>query len=263
MGNEKNKFENVSLLITHYNRVSSLERLLSAFSNQNIAFKEIIVSDDASDPGCQVELGKLKDLYGFTLLTGQVNKGLGNNLNKGQLAVSTPYTLYVQEDFIPSSDFSTHFKEALEIMEEDHSVDLIRLFANSIYPYLKPYKNQFMEAMYKPWFLNTHKIYNYTDNPHLRRSDFFDRFGKYKEGIPSDRTEYFMCISFIQNKGRALFYKDFKGLFIHENSADEPSTVKRSSWRHKKNPLISVLRWLYRILKYNYDIHFGKRLKQS
>jgi len=261
MSDFKNKFDKVSLLITHYNRSASLERLLKTFADQNIFFEEIIVSDDGSKPEYQTHLEELKKQYPFTLVTTPVNKGLGNNLNKGQLAVGTPYTLYVQEDCIPTKDFLIHFQEALEIMEEDSSIDLIRLFANSRYPYLRPYKKHFLEVLYKPWFLNPHKIYNYTDNPHLRRSNFFERFGKYKEGIPSDRTEYFMCISFIQNRGKALFFDNFKGLFTHENSADEPSTVTRGSWRHGNNPLTATLRWTYRILKYNYDIHFGKRLK--
>ncbi len=42
------KFPNVTLLITHYNRSGSLERLLNAFEKLNCSFENIVVSDDGS-----------------------------------------------------------------------------------------------------------------------------------------------------------------------------------------------------------------------
>jgi len=87
MSDFKNKFDAVSLLITHYNRSASLERLLKTFAEQNIFFGEIIVSDDGSKPEYQTHLEELKKQYQFTLVTTPVNKGLGNNLNKGQLCL--------------------------------------------------------------------------------------------------------------------------------------------------------------------------------
>ena len=94
-------FPNVSLLITHFNRPDSLRRLLERFNSLSCYFGEIIVSDDCSKKDNLAKLAKLKDEFDFTLVTSTVNKGLGNNLNKGQDRVSKPYTLYVQEDFVP------------------------------------------------------------------------------------------------------------------------------------------------------------------
>ena len=37
------------------------------------------------------------------------DSGLGNNINKGQDAVKTPLTLYVQEDFTPAAIFPESF----------------------------------------------------------------------------------------------------------------------------------------------------------
>jgi glycosyltransferase involved in cell wall biosynthesis len=262
MNSDKNLFNNVSLLITHYNRSASLERLLEAFVKQETYFNEIIVSDDYSKP---IHLDYLKDLqkkYNFTLVTTPINKGLANNLNKGQLAVKTPYTLYVQEDFVPTEEFLPHFKDALEILNNEPTIDIARFYAYSAYPYLKPYKLGYSEVTYKPWFLNPAKIYGYTDHPHLRRSTFFEKFGMYTEGIKSDKTEYEMCVSFIQNKGRAIFYDGFKDLFIQENSAAEPSTVTRNDWRQGTNPILATTRWIYRTLKYNYDLHIDTKFKK-
>lgn len=256
-------FNNIALLITHYNRSSSLERLLTSFQRLNITFGETIVSDDASNKVHAQKLLELKRRYGFTLVSTPVNKGLGNNLNKGQSAVNSPYTLYVQEDFVPTDKFLSHFLDAVSILEEEKDIDIARFYAYAPYPYLKPYKNGFSKMVYKPYFLDKNKIYNYSDHPHLRRHTFFDRFGRYTEGIKSDKTEYQMCLSFIQNKGKAIFFDDYKSLFIQENSSAEPSTVQRSDWRQNDSLIISLVRLVYRQVKYNYDLHVAKKFKRG
>lgn len=254
------KFPTVTLLVTHYNRSKSLERLLIAFTNLDVAFGAIVVSDDGSKFEHLNALKNLQQLYEFDLVTTPTNRGLGNNLNKGQDAVMTPYTLYVQEDFVPTEKFLPHFIDGFAILEEAAEFDIVRFYAYSLYPYLKPYSKGFAEMIYKPWFIDIAKIYKYSDHPHLRRSSFLQKFGRYKEGIKSDRTEYLTCISFIQNKGKALFYTNFKELFIQENSTEEPSTVTRSDWRLSNNIFITCVRLIFRQLKYNYDIHLGNRI---
>ncbi|MFT2009009.1 glycosyltransferase family 2 protein [Pontibacter sp. 13R65] len=253
-------FKNTTLLITHYNRSSSLERLLETFRSYNCSFDDIVVSDDGSKPEHVQNLRTLKKEYMFRLLTVPENKGLGHNINKGQAAVKTAYTLYVQEDFIPTPAFAGHFENALNMMETENRWDLITFYAYVPYPYLKPYKNGFSEKMCKPWYINYKKIYAYTDHPHLRRSSFLQKFGNYAEGIKGDKTEYKMCVSFIQKKGKSLFYNDYKSLFIQKNSSEEPSTMTltRSSWTQNSNLAIAILRDLYRQVKYNYDILFSR-----
>src|SRR5690606_11640057 len=204
-----------------------LERLLTSFERLDCNFDCIVVSDDGSSADQLNSLIELQKRYGFKLITTPLNKGLGNNINKGQDAVDTPYTLYVQEDFVPSALFPEHFQDALTIMEDRKDLDIIRFYAYSPYPYLKPYTKGYSEMLIKPWYTNYGKIYYYSDHPHLRRSDFLEKFGRYAEGIKGDRTEYRRCVSFIQNKGKGLFYNDFKSLFTQENSEDEPSTMKR------------------------------------
>jgi glycosyltransferase involved in cell wall biosynthesis len=108
-------FKGVTLLVTHYNRSRSLERLFGAFNNLHCRFEDVVVSDDGSKPEHVEYAKKLQSTFSFRLITAPVNKGLGNNLNKGQAAVTTPYTLYVQEDFVPTAAFPKHFKEGLAI----------------------------------------------------------------------------------------------------------------------------------------------------
>lgn len=256
-------FESVTLLITHFNRSSSLERLLRSFKQLNVSFYEIIVSDDSSKAIHLNHIEKIRKEFDFKLISSPVNKGLANNLNKGQNAVKSAFTLYVQEDFVPKGDFFESFKDALHLMESDKDIDLIRFHAYDVYPYLKPYKKGYSEMIYKPWFINKNKIYNYSDHPHLRRDTFFERFGRYTEGIKSDKAEYEMCLSFIQNNGRALFYDDFRGLFEQVNSDEEPSTVQRIAWRQSNNPVISFVRLIYRQFKYNFDLHVNPKFKRK
>jgi len=254
-------FPEITLLITHYNRSSSLERLLQTFVNQQITFGDIVISDDGSKPEHLDKLTTLSDKFNYRLITTPKNKGLGNNINKGQDAVKTPYTLYVQEDFEPKEAFLEHFKEALDLMNKDAGLDLVRFYAYFRYPYLKPYAKGYGEMIFSPsFFANNHlKFYVYSDHPHLKRSSFLQKFGRYPEGIKGDLTEFRMALSFVQNKGRGLFYENFNDLFYQKNSADEPSTMGRSSWRESKNPAALAVRAVYlqvKLLRWTYDYFF-------
>ncbi|MBK1439217.1 glycosyltransferase [Parapedobacter sp. ISTM3] len=250
------EFPNVTLLITHYNRSQSLEQLLTTINALQLSFGDIVVSDDGSAAKHARALTALEKKFGFRLITTPVNKGLGHNLNKGQDAVRTPYTLYVQEDFIPHEAFGPILEKSLSIMEKRSDLDIVRYYAYLPFPYLKPFDENFGEMFVPLSGIHYTKIYAYSDHPHLRRSDFLTKFGRYAEGLKGDRTEYKMCISFIQCGGKGLFYRDFKRLFTQANSISEPSTMHRVAWRQSKNLLISVVRDFYRQIKYNLDILF-------
>ncbi|KAA6431530.1 glycosyltransferase family 2 protein [Dyadobacter flavalbus] len=254
-------FPDTTLLITHYNRSGSLERLLATFEGLGCRFGDIVVSDDGSRPEHLDKVVAMKNRYAFRLITTPVNKGLGNNINKGQDAVKTPYTLYVQEDFQPSDIFPGHFQDALGFMQEDPAWDIVRFYAYFSYPTLKPFKKGFSEMVYTFWDMNHLKFYYYSDHPHLRRSNFLEKFGRYPEGIKGDLTEYKMAVSFLQKKGKGLFFNDFTRLFYQKNSSDEPSTMERPNWRLSSNPLIKLSRLLYlryRWLKNSLDLVFMK-----
>lgn len=250
------QFPTITLLVTHYNRSQSLERLLKAFQKQEIVFGDIVVSDDGSKPEHVERLKEMATLYSFNLITAIKNGGLGRNINKGQDAVKTPYTLYVQEDFDPFAGYAQRLTDALGIMDERADVDLVRFYAYFKYPYLKPFRNDFSEMVFKIWYPGHKKFHVYSDHPHLRRSTFFQKFGRYAEGIKGDRTEFLMNISFIKKKGKAMFYEDFKGVFDQINSSDEPSTMTRSDLRQSNNPLVAIARNIYRNVKHTWEVLF-------
>lgn len=248
------KFKNVTLLVTHYNRSQSLERLLKAFREQQIAFGDIVVSDDGSKPEHQGYLKSISNQYNFRLITTPVNKGLGNNINKGQDAVETALTLYVQEDFDPFPGYGEHLADAIAIMNDRPDIDIVRFYAYFKYPYLKPFRKGFSEMIFKTWYPGYRKFHCYSDHPHLRRSNFFQKFGRYPEGLKGDRTEFLMALSFLKHKGKGMFYEDFKGLFDQVNSSDEPSTMKRSNLRQTTNPVVAAGRAVYRVVKHTYEL---------
>lgn len=222
------EFPDVTLLVTHYNRSESLERLLKSFKDTGTVFGGIVVSDDASKPEHLRRLEELRETYGYRLITTPVNRNLGNNLNKGQDAVTTPYTLYVQEDFTPTAAFSKTFPVACDILKERADLDIVRMYAGARYPYTKPYKNGFSEMVFKLAKPGSAKFFYYSDTPHLRRSSFFAKFGRYAEGIKAIKTEKCMVMSFLQAGGRAVVSDE--NLFSHENLAFEPSTQDYSAF---------------------------------
>jgi len=251
-------FKDVTLLVTHFNRSQSLERLLNSFAQINCSFGDVVISDDGSKPEHVEYINALKERFSFRLITTEKNKGLGNNINKGQDAVKTPYTLYVQEDFEPALDFGSHFANACTIMQERQDVDMVRFYAYFKYPYLKSYKSGFSEMVFKLWKPGYKKFYSYSDHPHLRRSNFLEKFGRYTEGVKGDVTEYRMMMSFLQKKGKSFFYEDYRNLFYQKNTNDEPSTMKRSHWSESNNVFIYVARECYRHSKFNIDYLFKR-----
>jgi glycosyltransferase involved in cell wall biosynthesis len=256
MKNKIHFFKDVTLLVTHYNRSRSLEHLLQSFRSINCLFEDIVVSDDGSKPEHLDYLVQLQQQYTFRVITTPINKGLGNNINKGQDAVRTPYTLYVQEDFEPANNFALHFGHALEIMQERKDIDVVRFYAYFKYPYLRQHKHGFSFMQFAWWLPGYKKFYAYSDHPHLRRSNFLEKFGRYAEGVKGDVTEYGMMMSFLKHRGKALFYEDYRNLFYQKNSAAEPSTMKRNYWRESNNIMVHVMREAYRHLKFNYDLFF-------
>ncbi|MGE5520336.1 MAG: glycosyltransferase [Candidatus Dadabacteria bacterium] len=246
-------FPDVTLLITHYNRSSSLERELDSFEQLGMKFGEIVVSDDGSKKEHLINLHSLKKRYPFRLVETEENRGLGNNINKGQDTIQTPFTLYVQEDFIPQEEFPQALVNALDILKQDQDIDIARFYAYERFPYLTPLEGNFSKMNFKFLSPGYKKFYYYSDHPHLRRKNFFQKFGKYKEGLKGDQTEYNMMISFISNGGKGIFYQPHQSLFHQVNTEQEPSTMKRNFFRNSENFFIAGVRHLYRHVKFNLD----------
>jgi len=255
---KKNHFDNVALLVTHYNRSKSLERLLEHFEEVDCSFYEIVVSDDGSKEEHLSYVQNLKARFGFNLITAQVNRGLGNNINKGQNAVTAPFTLYVQEDFIPLPGCDEPIGTALNILESNKDIDTVRFYSYLDYTQKKEYNKDFSEMIFNHLSCNLDKFPMYSDHPHLRRSSFFNKFGAYSEMKNPEKTEFDMMISYLQNKGRGLLYNNFKTVFEQINTVSEPSTMQRTSLRDSNNIFIRAAKYIYRYSLFNYCLYFKK-----
>lgn len=262
MTKETDCFDQIALLVTHYNRPQSLFRLLQQFEYLGISFGEIIVSDDGSKQEYVEELVSRSKTFNYRLIKAESNKGLGNNINKGQTAVTLPYTLYVQEDFVPKQAFISNLRIGLGALINDSSLDIVRYYAYFNYPFTKPYSGRFREMYFKWYYWGYMKFYQYSDHPHLRRSTFLEKFGHYKEGINSDGTEYAMCLSFLKAKGKGIIYDDIGANFDQVNDQLEPSTATfRKDWKSGNNLFVKGLRKIYlqfKTCKYHID-YFTKK----
>lgn len=260
MYKKHNHFEDVSLLVTHYNRSKSLERLLSAFEQVNCSFNDIVVSDDGSKPEHLEYIVALKKRFDFKLVTTPKNRGLGNNINKGQDEVQGKYTLYVQEDFIPLPGCQIPLKNALNILNESADMDTVRFYSYLDYTHKIAYKNGFSLMEFNHLSFNLDKFPLYSDHPHLRRSSFLDKFGRYSENKNPEKTEFDMMISFLQKKGKGLLFDNYKSVFDQINTSAEPSTMiqERKSWRHADNIFVNTLKYVYRYFLFNLNLYFKK-----
>lgn len=256
-------FKDVTLLITHYNRSNSLESLLKSFKDLHCTFGDVVVSDDGSRPEVIHNLKKLQEEYNFKFVLSPENKGLANNLNKGQKAVKSTYTLYVQEDFVAKPAFPENFERALEIIRTDSTIDTIRFYSYFHYPHTESYDEIYDEMIFEPSLLKwSHlKFYVYSDHPHLRLSSFNEKFGEYHEGKHSDKAEFDMSLAFLKKGGKGLLAKNYTENFDQVNSAIEPSTISRQAWKEKDNFFMNSLKrgfYIYRYLKNTLQLIFRK-----
>ncbi len=250
-------YNDITLLVTHFNRSRSLERLLDSLKKLDLQFQEIIVSDDGSRLEHLDYLTKLQNEYQFSIVpVDKENKSLGNNINKGQKLVKTAYTLYIQEDFVAQPELVEKLDKAHQFLEKDQNLDFVRFHAYFEFPNLKPVSDGFLEMQFSQakFWQGYRKFYLYSDHPHLRRTNFFERFGEYKERIRPDRTEYKMMMQVLAASPKAYIYQEINVLLKQENSEDEPSTIKRNFLRNNNHFFASTARIIYRYLRFNLDL---------
>lgn len=249
-------FNDISVLITHYNRSKSLERLLKGLQEHDLHFDQIVVSDDGSRAEHFEYVKALQKIYPFKLVTTPINKGLGNNINKGQNVINTPYTLYIQEDFVPQAVFAEKLAKAHGFLQHDPQLDFVRFYAYFKFPNLTPVSDGFSEMHFShlKFWEGYRKFYLYSDHPHLRRKNFFDRFGKYHEGIKPDRMEYNMMMQVLAGKPKAYFYDEINVLLKQENTVEEPSTIKRNFLRNSNHFFSVFARMVYRYVRFNLEL---------
>ena len=183
----------VSVLFISYNRSDLLEIALQSvrermdFGNLRVEF---VVSDDASDG---VHPSRIRSLPFDKYVLSAANRGLGNNCNKGITATEGCYILQIEDDceFVGSR---TLLFTAIEILQAGRDVGIIQLthqtpgvphevrclgdgtqylvFENDAIP-------QKRDCSARP----------YSNQPHLKRRQFWEDIGPYREGVPMTDME--------------------------------------------------------------------------
>ena len=183
----------VSILFITYNRSDLLEIAFQSvregmdFGNLRVEF---VVSDDASDPA---HLSRVRSLPFDKHVLSAANEGLGANCNKGIAAAQGRYILQIQDDFefVGARDL---IFTALQVLQTDCDVGIIQLtnetpgvphevrclpdgtrylvFENDGIPRLR-------DTGARP----------YSDRPHLKRRQFCEDVGSYREGLRLDVME--------------------------------------------------------------------------
>lgn len=178
----------ISILITHFNRFESLLICLHSFKSLSLRNVEFVVSDDGSEPSVQ---NKLKNNKVDTLILNDINTGLSSNLNRGIRACKGSYILYCQEDYIPKAELSFYILQAINIIKSGKA-DMCRLKANYNFPHLIPLNSDYNlipKFSWKNFYYNT---FQYSDNPFITRSDFFNDYGFFLDNVsgPYGENEY-------------------------------------------------------------------------
>lgn len=183
----------VSVLFITYNRSDLLKIALQSirermdFGNLRVEF---VVSDDASDAPHH---SKILSMPFDKFVIAERNMGLGNNQNKGIAATSGRYILEIQDDFEFIGDKVLIFT-ALEILESDHDVGIIQLTNETP---SAPHEVRYLENGTRYLVFENDGIPQlrdtgarpYSDRPHLKRRQFCEEIGPYRECMRLDLME--------------------------------------------------------------------------
>lgn len=230
-----NKSIILSILITHYNRVSALMECVKALREFDFEMPyEIVVSDDGSEPQ------NIKIIEGLDidiLVTAPKNQGLAANINKGIKSCSGDYMLYVQEDFFMGKDFKNVFLEGCHLLKDD-KLDMVRYRANYKFNHLMPCSDRIFlipKFSFRNFNINT---FRYSDHPFLTTLNFFEKFGYYLENtsVGYGETEY--AIRIMNSKARIgitkiNYFDAIKGIqsTVYSMPTKPKKGFKKKVWR--------------------------------
>ncbi len=227
----------LSCLFITYNRSDLLEIALTSLRGALTGTDmrcEFVVSDDGSDPE---HLSKIHRLEFDVLALGDVNRGLGNNCNKGIAACRMPFVLQVQDDWRFTGTISDLWG-AIEILNEDAEIGIIQfVIANTDLPIgerrtSSGVKYRVFANDQLPWIRSG--VRPYSDWPHLKRRNFVDSIGQYIENVPMTvvETEFQKRIA-TQRRWRvaqiatAPIFEQLSGAVSH-NPGSPPSKIARN-----------------------------------
>lgn len=183
----------VSVVFLTYNRSDLLQRTIESIRaalSQLEVHAEFVISDDASD---RVHRVVIDGYDADKKLFASSNQGLGASSNRGIAAANFDLILQIQDDceFCGSPEA---LRNAFEILMSDSEVGVVQL-ASSMEAPVKSIRQLGNGAKYVVFENDLQPrqiecgLRPYSDQPHLKRREFCDAIGRYREGAPMTVTE--------------------------------------------------------------------------
>jgi glycosyltransferase involved in cell wall biosynthesis len=254
------QFPTISVVVVGYKRPKELKLTVQSFLNivnyprDKI---EMILCDDGSPDEMKEQMRQLDfDKFIFA----NQNEGIGGNTNKGIRVAKGDFILQLQDDWVFEGN-PEFLKIALLAFNEFPRIGMIKFReANTLPCTIDTLSNGTKIKIYKN---NRGKSslagdYAYTDNPHIKRTDFHKKLGLYKEGAPMHKVELNFCKRCDHQDEFYIAYIDGYEGFKHigEENSFNPS-IKRTILikRLERVWILKLLLGIYRKIKHRFFIH--------
>lgn len=230
----------ISFLITHYNRPKSLQKCIESIHIHAKGLQyEIVVSDDYSAPNV---IEELKKMSGIELVFAKKNQGLASNINKGLKQCKGNLIVYIQEDFCLTDFFSEYYHDLSELLLSN-TLDMIRFRSNVQFPI----RHKLTDKIFRIPRFNVKNFivnqYRYSDHPYIVKSDFYKKFGYYKEGVNTSYGENEYVVRMMAMNPNIGLTSTF---LVRENNIE--GTVREENLNREKQNVSSLVkktkRWL-------------------
>ncbi|PMP11311.1 hypothetical protein BCS93_08855 [Vibrio breoganii] len=243
----------ISVCIVTYNRLDCLVKTIDSIRNTldsiNLDY-EIIVSDDCSPIHVQE---KIKNIHGIDhLFISETNKGLGNNTNKGLKHCRGKYIIQLQDDWIYIGK-PEYILNAMKILENNQSISIVNFIKDQNCNYFTNYLDDIEYRILTTESSKESKVSHlpYTDNPHIKRLNFHNEVGYYKENVPMTimETEFARRISSFEDN---LIVDLSTDLFLHigDHKSFNPGRRKQKLKNFiTSTPVLKQIFTLYKVLK--------------
>lgn len=177
----------LSVVVVTYNRAELLAATLASAKNAVSSLPasvgvEFLVADDCSD---EPHRSTIASLDGVRVVRTSVNSGLGANVNNALAAARGRFVLQLQDDWV-WDDGSLTLGACMEFMEDNPDVGVLQL--TGTFGDVGSEVRTFRGVDYRvfrndraPWIRDC-RVRPYSDQPHLKRREFVEEVGAYREG---------------------------------------------------------------------------------
>jgi glycosyltransferase involved in cell wall biosynthesis len=221
--------DDLTVIITLYNKSDTIERAVRSVLNQNILPNTILIVDDGSEDNGPLRVKKLKSGHAVIKLVEQDNRGVSAARNRGVLESETEYIAFLDADDEWLPDHTSNLEKVISKNKEADfyclpyildspdghlmpHVDLPHEFNGLISNFIKTYSNGYGII--------------HSSSVCFRRSFFFET-GGFPEGIHSGEDIYLWLKAGLEGKCAAI---NHRSVVLHK---DDIGSVER---RQKYEP---------------------------